>query len=60
MYSCRCARHEGAWGSGGTEKSFLSSQQMEVILLAGEEIPVPMEWEAEWTPTAGMDAWQDK
>jgi len=33
---------------------------MEVILLAGEEIPVPMEWEAEWTPTAGMDAWQDK
>ena len=22
---------------------------MEVILLAGEEIPVPVEWEAEWT-----------
>jgi len=33
---------------------------MEVILLAEEEIPVPMEWEAEWTPTAGMNVWQDK
>lgn len=35
---------------GGVEvQNSHSYSQMEVILLAGEEIPVPMEWEAEWT-----------